>query len=143
MRLYIVIALLACVPSLYGSEYPAVMAEPNLEKRSALALKQADEMIEAAGKAYDQNNLAEFRTALKATTELVDLSYKSLVDTGKRARKDPKHWKRAELSIRTMMRKLDSLAVAVSVDERDIVTSARNHLSDVHDQVLHDVMTKK
>ena len=37
----------------FATEFPAVMEEPNLEKRSALALKEADSAITAAYKAYE------------------------------------------------------------------------------------------
>jgi hypothetical protein len=126
-----------------SAEFTAVMAEPNLEKRSALALKEADNSITAAKKAYDEKNPDEFRDRIQDVQELVNLSYKSLQDTGKRARKSPKHFKRAELAIRTMIRRLESLSNEVSVDDRDVVTSAKNALNDVHETVLHDIMTKK
>ena len=123
--------------------YPTVMAEPNLEKRSELALKEADGRITAAKKAYDENDMKEFSAHLSETQELVELSYKSLVDTGKRARKSPKYFKRAEQNIRTLIRRLDSLAADVGLEDREKVTTARNEINEVHDDLVHDIMTKK
>jgi hypothetical protein len=126
-----------------SAEFTTVMAEPNLEKRAALALKEADNAITAAKKAYDDKKSDEFRARLEDVQELVNLSYKSLDDTGKRARRSPKHFKRAELGIRALVRRLDSLSNEVSVDDREPVTAARKALNEVHETVLHDIMTKK
>jgi hypothetical protein len=126
-----------------GEEYPAVMAESNLEKRSELALLEADRAVSAAKKAYDEKNTQDFKVRVADVEELVELSYQSLQDTGKRARKSPKFFKRAELAIRALLRRLDSLANEVSAQDRDIVTAAHKNVNQIHDNVLHDIMTKK
>lgn len=125
------------------AEYPAVMAEPNLEKRSELALAEAETAITAAKQAYDQQKADEFRTRLVDVEQLAELSYKSLQDTGKRARRSPKYFKRAELRLRTIMRRLTGLGGEVSVDDRPLVESALARVNGVHEQLLHDIMTKK
>ena len=143
MRLCAALLLVAFGTASLSAEFPSVMAERNLEKRSELALKEADRVIETAKRGYDENQLDIFKARINEVTELVDLSYKSLVDTGKQARRSPKYWKRAELTMRTLMRRLDSMAAAVSVDDRDVVITARKHVSNLHDQIVHDIMTKK
>jgi hypothetical protein len=141
MKLLLCVLLLGLV--VLPAEFPTVMAEENLEKRSALALKEADGAITAAKKAYDERSSADFRSRLADVRELVNLSYKSLNDTGKRARKSPKHFKRAELAIRGLVRRLETLASEVSVDDRDPVTATIKALNDVHGNIVHDIMTKK
>ena len=115
------------------------MAEANLEKRSELALREADYMIAVAKKAYKENRFDDFRARIDDTTELVKLSYKYLVDT---EAEQTKYWKRAEMAIRALLRRLDSVAAEVSMQERDVVTAAHKQVSEVHDDVL-GVMTKK
>ena len=128
---------------LAGSEFPAVMAEPNLEKRSDLALLEADRAVTAAKKAYEEGKPEDFKARVTDVEELVQLSYKSLQDTGKRARNKPKYFKRAELGIRALMRRIDSLAAEVALEDRNVVTAVHKSLNEVHDNVLHDIMTKK
>ena len=141
--LHIALLVVASAATSWSGEFPTVMAEPNLEKRSELALKEADRMIAAAKKAYGEDKFDDFRARIKDATDLVDLSYNSLVDTGKRGSNKLKYWKRAELAIRALLRRLDSLAAEVSSQERDVVTAAHKQLSEVHDNVLLGVMTKK
>ena len=140
MKLLIALALFR---SLAADEFPAVMAEPNLEKRSDLALLEADRAITGAKKAYEERKMQDFKLRVADVEELVQLSYKSLQDTGKRARKNPKYFKRAEMSVRALMRRMDTLAGEVAHQDRDFVTDAHQRLNEVHDNILHDIMTKK
>jgi hypothetical protein len=143
MKLLISMLLLGGFACTAEDDFPAVMAEPNLEKRSELALKEADKTISAAKVAYEQQKMSEFRERLTDTEELVQLSYKSLQDTGKRARRNPKWFKRAEMNMRGLMRRLDSLSNDVGLEDREAVIAVRKSVGDVHETVLHDIMTKK
>ena len=143
MKLLISLLVLASAGATDTGDYPTVMAEQNLEKRSELALKEADARITAAKLAYDDQKMQEFRSQIAQSQELVELSYKSLVDTGKRARKSPKYFKRAEKNIRALMRRLDSLALEVGLENREVVTAAHKEMNVVHDNIVHDIMTKK
>jgi hypothetical protein len=72
----------------------------------------------------------------------VKLSLDSLEQTHKRAR-NSKYYKQAELKTRALARRLMTLADEVSVDDRKTVEDARQHVLDVHDQLLSDIMGKK
>ena len=123
---------------------PAVMAERNLEKRSELALKLADDSISAASKAYAEASASSsFEQHLQSVEELTRLSLKSLHDTGKEARKKPKYFKSAELKLRNLLRRLSTLSNEVSADDRPRVEAAKKVLSEVHEQLLHDIMSKR
>lgn len=117
-----------------------VMAEPNLERRSALALQHANEEIELARQAYADDRMKEFRQRVKEVGDLAELSYKSLRDTGKRARKSPKWFKRAELTLRTLLRRIDGLEKDVSLDDRELVAEVHKRVQTVQQQILHDLM---
>jgi len=143
MKMLIFVLLCGWLASAAESEFPTVMAESNLEKRSDLALQEADKAIDAAKKAYDEKQLEDFKARVTDVEELVQLSYKSLQDTGKRARRSPKFFKRAEHNIRALMRRLDTLGMEVALDDRDFVAAANRRVGEVHDNVLQDVMTKK
>lgn len=142
MKLLFPVLLVTCL-AVAGKEFPAVMAEQNLERRSDLALREADQAVSDAKSAYVEQKEQDFQTRLADVEELVELSYKSLQDTGKRARRSPKFYKRAELSVRALIRRLDSLSGEVSVDDREPVAATRKKLNDLHDQILNDIMTKK
>jgi hypothetical protein len=142
---YRFLPIVLAAASLFGEIPSAILAEDDLQKRSDLALKEADEQITAASKAYSPNSgdLKEFRTHLATVGELAQFSLKSLQDSGKRARKSPKYFKRAELKLRSLLRRLDTLEKNVLVDDRPPVTKAKGLLTGVHDQILQDIMSKR
>ena len=129
--------------SIVRADLAGVKAEPNHERRSQLALQHAEEEITAAKKAYDAGNSEQFKQLVGEVAELAELSYGSLEDTGKRARRDPKWFKRAEQKLLAVLRRIDSLEKDVSIDDRELVKDVRKRVSDVHDRVLNDIMTKK
>ena len=88
----------------------AVKSEPNLEKRSELALDHANLALDAARDDYNSGNIDKSQTELEEVRDLVDLAYESLSDTGKDPRRDPKFFKRAELRTRELLRRLEGLA---------------------------------
>jgi hypothetical protein len=120
---------------------PAVLAEKDLEKRSELALKAADDQITAASK--DPADVKALTQYLSDIEELSRLTYSSLQDTGKRASKNPKYFKRAELKLRSMMRRLDTLEQEVAAEDRPAVGKLRTTMSEIRDHILHDIMSKK
>jgi hypothetical protein len=135
-----VIVVWACAFAI--AEVPsAVIAEKDLEKRSELALKAADDQITAASK--DPADVKALTQYLGDIDELARFSYKSLQDTGKRASRSPKYFKRAELKLRSMMRRLDTLEQEVAAEDRSAVGRLRTSLSEIRDQILHDIMSKK
>jgi hypothetical protein len=130
---------------IFGEIPNAILAEHDLQKRSDLALQEADEQITEASKAYSPNGgeLKDFEKHLAVVGELAELSLKSLQDSGKRARKQPKYFKRAELKLRSLLRRLDTLEKNVLVDDRPPVAKAKGLLAGVHDQILQDIMSKR
>jgi predicted dinucleotide-utilizing enzyme len=119
----------------------AIKLEPNLERRSELALGNASAAMDVARDAASDE--AKRKAALEELRDSVDLAYQSLVDSGKSARRNPKFFKRAELKTRELMRRLEGLAHAVDADDRVFVQSVRDRVSKVHDDLIQDIMQKK
>jgi|SRR5271155_5481652 len=119
----------------------SIKLEPNPERRSDLALGNAAAAMDAARDAAADE--AKLKPALQELRDSVDLAYQSLVDSGKSARRNPKFFKKAELKTRELMRRLDGLAQAVDVDDRVFVQSVRERVSNVHDDLIQNIMQKK
>ena len=119
----------------------AIKLEPNLERRSDLALGNASAAMDLARDAASDD--AKLKPALEELRDSVDLAYQSLVESGKSARRNPKFFKKAELKTRELMRRLEGLAQAVDADDRVIVEGVRERVSKVHDDLIKDIMQKK
>ena len=121
----------------------AIKLEPNLERRSERALDNASAAMDAARDASSAGESEKVKAAVEELRDSVDLAYQSLVDSGKSARRSPKFFKRAELKTRELMRRLEGLAQAVDAEDRVFVVSVRDRVSQVHDNLIQDIMQKK
>jgi hypothetical protein len=120
-----------------------VKSEPNLEKRSELALTNANTALDAARESYNQGDYDKTKTELDEVEQSVDLAYQSLSATGKDPRRDPKFFKRAELRTRELLRRLEGLGESVSFSDRSMVEKVRDRVSAVHDDLINGVLTKR
>jgi hypothetical protein len=120
----------------------AIRNEPNLEKRSDLALDYANTAIDSARDATNAGDDAKLRSSLGAVIESVELSWNSLSETGKYARNNS-GFKRAEVRTRAMLRRLDGLRDLAGLDDKPEVEKARARVAEIHDDLVLKIMGKK
>jgi hypothetical protein len=126
-----------------GSDLSAIRSEPNPEKRAKLAMEHANEELRSAVKAYSGGDVKGALAAVGELGESVDLCKASLRATGKDARKNPKAFKRAEMEIRELLRRLKSVETDFSVDDRAAILDVEQHLQEIHDDLIQQIMSKK
>ena len=124
------------------ADLDAVRSEPDLNHRSELALSNAEEKIDAARKAYEAGDNSGEAADVQEVSDSVTLCYESLQQT-KTAPRKSRYYKRAELRISVMLRRLTALRDEVNFDSRAGVETALKKLSDIHDELLSDIMSKK
>jgi hypothetical protein len=117
-----------------------IRSEPNLEKRSERALAYADESISAAREAYKQGKYEDCGAALKEVESAVQLSYESLLATGKNPRKNSKPFKNAEKASREILRRLNGLRDLMSAVDHGLIDPAMKSINDVHDRLVTGIM---
>jgi exonuclease VII small subunit len=120
-----------------------IQSEPNLEKRSERALDNANLALDAARDDYNSGNFDKSQNELQEVRDSVELAYQSLSDTGKDPRKDPKFFKRAELRTRELLRRLEGVGQGMSQVDRGTLDKVRERISEVHDNLLNGIMSKK
>jgi hypothetical protein len=123
-------------------EIAAVKSEPDLERRSELALANADKAIDAAKQAYTAGDNQAEQQALGEVRESVDVSYDALEHTNKAPRKS-KYYKNAELKLGALLRRLNSLRDQMGFESRDAVDAVIKRVEAVHDDLLGAIMSKK
>ena len=125
-----------------AADLNAIKSEPNLERRSDMALDYASSTLDGSRDLYNSGDTAKWSDAMNSLAEAVKLSYQSLDATGKNPRND-KHYKRAELKTREFVRRLDGLRDSVSFEDRETLEKVRAEVSEVHDQLLEKIMSKR
>jgi len=123
-----------------GADLAAARAEANLEKRSKLALDNAEAALKEARAAYDKGDDAAAAAALEEMRQSVDLARDSLEQTRKNPRNHPKYFKQAEITTRDLLRKMETFQQEMSVLDRPMVDSSKARVQQVHDELLIGLM---
>ena len=128
---------------LLALDLTGIKAEPRLEKRSQLALQFADSALDSARDLYKKGDLEACRAALADVEAGVELSYDSLMATGKDARRNSGPFKNAEKSTRQILRRLENLSDLMSAFDRSAVEPVQHSVSEIHDKLITGIMGKK
>ena len=122
------------------ADLSAVMAEDNLEKRSELALKHAEQLLKTTRSAYDAGDMESVKRQLNEMKEAVTRSLDSLLDTKKNPRKKSKYFKKAEIKTRQLMRDVEDLSEAMSVVDRPLCEPLASELGRVNDALVRGIL---
>ena len=136
-------AVLAAGIPIARADLATVRAEPNLEKRSRLALEHADKTLDAARQSYREGDWAKAQAGLEEVRQAAELALESLLECGKDAAKGSKYFKSAEIRTRELVRKLEAFRQQVSYDEQPPVEKVKAVVQKVHDDILDGIMGKK
>jgi len=118
-------------------------AEPNLERRSKLALDNAEAALTEARAAYVKGDLAQVEARATEIRESVALADASLHQTGKNPRKSPRWFKHAEIATRDLLRRLDSFEHEMSAADRPLLAEVKSEVQQAHDNLLLEIMGAK
>ncbi|HWQ55981.1 MAG TPA: hypothetical protein VN442_20005 [Bryobacteraceae bacterium] len=142
-RIAICFGLLLAASTAAFADLAQAKAEQNLEKRSKLALENADNALKSARQAYEKGEIQQTRDLVAELWESVDLAETSLKETGKDPRRSPKWFKRAEIGLRDLLKKLDAFEREMSVDDREMLAGTIARVRGVHERLLLGLMEGK
>jgi hypothetical protein len=143
-RLLPAVLMLGCAwAGCLRADLKPALAEPNLGKRSKLALDNAAVALKAAREAYGQGESEKVAAAVDEIQQSVDLAYDSLVKTGKNPRNSPRWFKPAEISTRDLSKKLDSFQRDMDYADRPLLDKVKARVQQVHDELLLGLMEGK
>src|SRR5579872_5771797 len=117
-RFLLPLILTAASPYLLRADLAQVKAEPNLEKRSKLALDHAAETLKGARILYGGGDNAKVTALIAEVREAVELADQSLRETGKNPRKSPKYFKKAEIETRALLKRIEAFQDEMNVNDR-------------------------
>lgn len=116
----------------------ALKAEGNLKKRYQSALTLADDSLTEARKLYLDGNLTDGKTQI----DLMMSAVSECVTTLEAARNFG-YYKRAEMKVSALLRRLDGVITDIEVDNRDYLSATRREMQVIHEKLLKRVMMKK
>lgn len=137
-------ALISTAASLpAAADLKQAMAESNLEKRSALALENAEAALKAAREAYQKGENDRMAAEIAEVEQSVDLAYDSLTQTGKDPRRSPRWFKHAEIETRGLERRLETAQQEMNYADRPAFDKVRDRVRQVHEDLLMGLMEGK
>jgi len=136
-------AALAAGLALAGSsraDLTRALKEPNLEKRSQLALENASAAYKAARTAYEKGENEQVSLLAAEILESVELANTSLTQTGKNPRRSPKWFKKAEIDTRELLKRLDGFEHEMGFNDRPMLEKVKARVQQIHDELLVGLM---
>jgi hypothetical protein len=143
IRILATLVALAATAGGLRADLKAARAEPDLGKRSKLALDNAGAALKATREAYNRGENDKVTAAANEIVESVNLASESLKATGKNPRKNPKWFKQAEIATRDLLKKLETLQHDMNFDERNVLDRAKARTQEIHDDLLLGLMEGK
>ena len=115
----------------------AINQEHDPGKRSELALSMADESFDQARLYYEKGAIDKGDAALENMTGALNACVQSLEISNK-----ARLYKRAELKVAFLQRRMSGLLADLSVTERGWAEQTKRRLEEIHDKILDGVMRK-
>ena len=144
MRLLAAVLMFCCAwAGPLRADLKTALAEPNLGKRSKLALDNAAVALKAAREAYGTGDNQAAAAAAGEVQQSVDLAYDSLMKTGKNPRNSPRWFKPAEIATRDLSKKLDSFQRDMDYTDRPLLDQVKARVQQVHEELLLGLMEGK
>ena len=144
MRLWTILAAVSLLAAgTLRADLKPALAEPNLEKRSKLALDNAASAFKALREAYQKGDNEQLTAYAAEIQESVDLAYTSLEQTGKNPRKSPKWFKQAEIDTRALLRRLEGFQQDMNFADRPLLDKVKARVQEVHDELLTGLLEGK
>lgn len=131
--LFVMLSSVMAAQSLLGE----LNQERDPAKRSELALLLADESFDHARDFYHKGSMDKGDAALENMTSALSACVQSLAVSNK-----IKFYKRAELKVAFLQRRMGSLVDDLGVQERGWAEQTRRKLEEIHDKILDGVMRK-
>lgn len=134
---------LAVAFAAWPASLATVRAEPNFEKRSRMALDNAEAAYLHSRADFDAGKPEAASADLQEVLQSVELARESLAETHQNPSRKPKNFKYAETRTRDLLRKLKGWQESVDSTDRPMIESVRNRIQEVHDEWLTGIMGKK
>jgi hypothetical protein len=124
------------VTASHAANLQQVRSEPNLEKRSGLALQNAMSAYQSLKAAYLSGDIHLVAVIASELEDSVKLAHASLFERGKNGRKSQKWLKRTEFETRELLRRLSAFQQDMNVNDRPLLDKPRAVIEQVNDDVF-------
>jgi predicted S18 family serine protease len=126
----------------YSFDLQTVKAEPNLDRRAEMAIDNANTALDRAKKLYTDGEYKASQEAVLEVRDSIELCAETLKATGKDPRKNAKQFKKIEIRIHALVRRVHTFAQSVSIEDRAAVTKVEERIEEINDEIVSGIFTK-
>lgn len=126
----------------YSFDLQAVKAEPNPDRRAEIAIDNANTALDRAKKLYADGEYKASQESVFEVRDSVELCAEALKATGKDPRKNAKQFKKIEIRIQALVRRVKGFAQSVSIEDRAAVVKVQERLEEINDEIVSGIFTK-
>ena len=123
-------------------EWATVERQTDLEKRASLAMDYARHQVSAVVEAFQQSDADAAKLAIAELVKGVETAQQALDDTGKKARRKPKHFKRAEIATRRLVGAIEDAQRTLLSAEREQLEPAKERVEEINSQLMMAIFRK-
>jgi division protein CdvB (Snf7/Vps24/ESCRT-III family) len=120
-----------------------VRSEANLERRAELALDNAHTAIDRAREFAKAGEYDKLHQQVIEVQESVELCQESLEAAGKDPRKNVRQFKKVEMRIHQLTRRMKGFADEVSIEDKPAIEKVANRLDEINDEIVGDMFGRK
>ena len=92
---------------------------------------------------FADSQFAKLHLAVVEVQDSVELCQEALVSTGKDPRKNTRQFKKVEMRIHQLTRRLRGFAGEVSIEDKPIIERVANRLDEINDEIVTGIFTKR
>lgn len=119
-----------------------VRSEASPERRARLAIDFAAASEKAAEASYSSGDLTATTSALKATSDAMEIAQQALAATGKKPSRSPGPYKYGEQRSRELLVRMGDLERKMDGSERESIEAPMAKVQEIHDAWFEGIMGK-
>lgn len=140
---FTILALVVATLGLAADDLKSVSAQPNPVKRARMALVYGERVARDAGEACKANDYEKCSALVTEIQESVELASKSLDESGIDSRRNPRHFKDAEIRSHKILKLVEALRAYLHADDLEHYEKVHRRISEINDRFLAAVMGKR
>ncbi len=118
-------------------------AEADLVRQARQSLTQAEQAANQSGEACRSGDWEKCSKLLEGAQKGVEQAKEALDKTGINPRRNPRHFKDAEIRTRKILKALRNLVSYIHPDDLNHYETVVSRVSDINDQLLSSILEKK
>jgi hypothetical protein len=124
------------------ADLAAIAQEPNLDRRVDRFANAATKALDRARDEFAKDQYEAGRASVAEVPKIIEAAAESLRAAGRDPRRNSRPFKRLEVRIQPLSRRLKAMARDSSVEDRPYIEKAHQRLEEINDEIVNGMFKK-